>query len=75
MRSGCLNLVFSDCLKSFQAHPELSNFYMAIVEDIFKAKEVDGDKEIDRFQKTLAEIECKLLKVCGMSLLGNLDFH
>ena len=72
MRSGCLNLVFSDYLKSFQAHPELSNFYMAIVEDIFKAKEVDGDKEIDRFQKTLAEIESKLLKVDGMYVDGEL---
>src|SRR3989338_11330096 len=46
---------------------------MAIVEDIFKTKEGDRDKEIDRFQKTLAEIESKLLKVDGMYVDGELE--
>lgn len=32
------NLAFSDYLKSFQMHPEVSNLYMAIMEDIFKTK-------------------------------------
>ena len=62
----------SDYLKSFQVHPEVSNLYMAIVEDIFKTKEGDRDKEVDRFQKTLAEIESKLLKVDGMYVDGEL---
>lgn len=60
------NLVFSDYLKSFQVHPEVSNLYMAIMEDIFKTKEGDRDKEIGRFQKTLAELESKLLKIDEM---------
>lgn|GEM_PF-1283331 len=56
-------MVFSDYLKSFQVHPEVSNLYMAIMEEIFKTKQADRDKEIDRFQKTLAELEPKLLKI------------
>lgn len=60
------NLVFSDYLKSFQVHPEVSNLYMAIIEDIFKTKEGDRDQEIGRFQKTLAELESKLLKIDEM---------
>lgn len=67
------NLVFSDYLKSFQMHPEVSNLYMAIMEDIFKTKEGDRDKEIDRFQITLAETESKLLKVDGMYVDGELE--
>lgn len=39
---------------------------MAIMEDIFKTKEGDRDKEIDRFQKTLTELEPKLLKIDEM---------
>lgn len=39
---------------------------MAIMEDIFKTKKGDRDKEIGRFQKTLAELESKLLKIDEM---------
>ena len=67
------NLVFSDYLKSFQVHPEVSNLYMAIMEDIFKTKEGDREKEIDRFQKTLAELEPKLLKIDEMFVAGDLE--
>lgn len=67
------NSVFSDYLKSFQVHPEVSNLYMAIMEDIFKMKEGDRDKEIDRFQKTLAELEPKLLKIDKMYVTGDLE--
>jgi hypothetical protein len=49
--------IFSDFLKSFQVHPEVSNLYMAIMEDIFKTKEGDREKEIDCFQKNLTELE------------------
>ena len=55
-------------LKSFQVHPEVSNLYMAILEDIFKTKEGDREKEIDRFQKALAELEPQLLKIDRMYL-------
>lgn len=67
------NLVFSDYLKSLQVHPEVSNLYMAIMEDIFKTQEGDRDKEIDRFQKVLAETESKLLKVDGMYVEDKLE--
>lgn len=67
------NLVFSDYLKSFQVHPEVSNLYMAIMEDIFKTKEGDREKEIDRFQKTLAELEPKLLKIDEMYIENELE--
>lgn len=67
------NLVFSDYLKSFQVHPEVSNLYMAIMEDIFKTKEGDREKEIDRFQKTLAELESKLLKIDEMYVTDDLE--
>ena len=67
------NLVFSDYLKSFQVHPEVSSLYMAIMEDIFKTKEGDREKEIDRFQKTLAELESKLFKVDKMYVDGELE--
>lgn len=55
------NAAFSDYLKSFQVHAEASNLYMGIVEDIFKRKEGDREKEIGRFQKSLCELEIKLL--------------
>jgi site-specific DNA recombinase len=67
------NSGFSDCLKSFQVHSEVSNLYMAIMEDIFKTKEGDREKEIDRFQKTLAELESKLLKIDEMYVDGKLE--
>lgn len=67
------NVAFSDYLKSFQVHPEASNLYMAIVEDIFKTKEGDREKEIERFQKTLAELEPKLLKIDEMYVTGDLE--
>ena len=67
------NLVFSDYLKSFQVYPEVSNLYVAIMEDIFKTKEGDRDKEIDRFQKTLAQLETKLFKVDEMYVVGDLE--
>lgn len=67
------NLVFSDYLKSFQVHPEVSNLYMAIMEDIFKTKEGDREKEIDRFQKNLAELETKLFKIDEMYIAGDLE--
>jgi site-specific DNA recombinase len=67
------NLVFSNYLKSFQVHPEVSNLYVAIMEDIFKTKEGDRDKEIDRFQKTLAGLESKLLKIDEMYVTSDLE--
>lgn len=67
------NVAFSDYLKSFQVHPEVANLYMAIMEDIFKTKEGDREKEIERFQKTLAEIESKLLKIDEMYVAGDLE--
>ena len=67
------NLVFSDYLKRFQLHPEVSTLYMAIMKDIFKTKEGDREKEIDRFQKTLAELESKLLKVDKLYVDGELE--
>jgi DNA invertase Pin-like site-specific DNA recombinase len=66
-------LYFSDYLKSFQVHSEGSNLYVAIMEDIFKTKEGDRNKEIDRFQKTLAELEPKLLKIDEMYVAGDLE--
>lgn len=67
------NLVFSDYLKSFQVHPEVSNLYMAIMEDIFKTKEGDREKEINRLQKNLAELETKLFKIDEMYVAGDLE--
>ncbi len=67
------NLVFSDYLKSFQVHPEVSNLYMAIMDDIFRTKEGDREKEIARFQKNLAEIESKLLKIDEMYVEDKLE--
>lgn len=46
---------------------------MAIMEDIFKTKEGDREKEIDRYQKTLAEHEAKLLKIDEMYVQGDLE--
>ena len=54
-------------------HPEVSNLYMAIIEDIFKTKEGDREKEIDRFQKTLVELEPKLFKIDKMYVAGDLE--
>ncbi len=50
-------------------HPEDSNLYMAIMEDIFNTKEGDREKDIERFQKTLAEVESKLLKCNRQDLI------
>ena len=46
---------------------------MAIMEDIFKTKEGDREKEIDRFQKSLADLETKLLKIDEMFVAGDLE--
>ena len=67
------NLVFSDYLKSFQVHPEVSNLYMAVMDDIFRTKEGDRENEIARFQKNLAEIESKLLKIDEMYVEDKLE--
>lgn len=67
------NSAFSNYLKSIQVRPEVSNVYMAIMEDIFKTKEGDREKEIDRFQKALAELEPKLLKIDEMFVAGDLE--
>lgn len=73
VRAEEANLIFSDFLKSFQVHPEVSNLYMAIMEDIFKTKEGDREKEINRLQKNLAELETKLFKVDEMYVAGDLE--
>jgi hypothetical protein len=39
------NLAFSDYLKSFQVRSEVSNLYMAIMEDIFKTKEGEIERK------------------------------
>jgi site-specific DNA recombinase len=67
------NSVFSDYLKSFQVHPEVSNLYTAIMEDIFKTMEGDREKDIDRFQKTLAKLEPQLLRIDQMYVAGDLE--
>jgi site-specific DNA recombinase len=67
------NLAFSDYLKSFQVHPEVSNLYMVIMEDIFKAKEGDREKEINHYQKSVQELEAKLLKIDEMFVNGDLE--
>lgn len=67
------NLVFFDYLKSFQVRPEVSNLYMAIMEDIFMTKEGDKDKEIDRFKNNLIDLEAKLLKIDEMFVAGDLE--
>jgi site-specific DNA recombinase len=67
------NLAFSDYLKSFQVSFEVSSLYMAIMEDIFKTKEGDREKEIARYQKNLNELEAKLLKVDEMFVDGDLE--
>ncbi len=67
------NSVFSDYLKSFQVHPEVSNLYTAIIEDIFKTKEGDREKELDRFQKAVSELESQLLKIDRMYVTDNLE--
>lgn len=67
------NSVFADYLRSFQVPPEVSNLYMAIMEDIFKTKEGDREKEIERFQKTLTELEPKLLRIDEMFVSGDLE--
>jgi hypothetical protein len=46
---------------------------MAIVEDILKTREWDREKEIGRFQKSLSELEIKLLKVDEMYINGELE--
>ncbi len=46
---------------------------MAIMEDTFKTKEGDREKEIERFQKTLNELESKLLKVDEMYVEDKLE--
>lgn len=43
------------------------------MEDIFKTKEGDREKEIDRFQKALAELEPQLLKIDRMYVTDNLE--
>ncbi|MBS0628030.1 MAG: hypothetical protein JSS09_07455 [Verrucomicrobia bacterium] len=43
------------------------------MEDIFKTKEGDKEKEIDRFQKALAELEPQLLKIDRMYVTGDLE--
>lgn len=40
---------------------------MAIMEDIFKTKEGDREKEIDRFQKTLAVFENGNYRTTGLN--------
>jgi site-specific DNA recombinase len=73
VRAEEANSVFSDYLKSFQVHPEVSNLYTAIMEDIFKTNEGDREKDIDRFQKTLAKLEPQLLKIDQMYVAGDLE--
>lgn len=67
------NSVFSDYLKSFQVPPEVSNLYMAIMEDVFKTKEGDRDKEIKSLQKHLDDFESKLLRIDEMYVEGKLE--
>jgi site-specific DNA recombinase len=67
------NESFLDYLKTFKVHSEVSNLYLAIMEDIFKTKEGDREKEIDRLQKSVNELNTKLLKIDEMFINGDLE--
>lgn len=80
-QSGCkergkadeLNKAFIDYLNEFKVLPEVSNLYLAIMEDIFKTKEGDREQELTRLQKNITELEAKLLKIDQMYINCELE--
>lgn len=73
VKAEAANSAFSEFLQSFHVSPEISNLYLAVMEDIFKTKEGDRDKEIISNQKQLSELEAKLLKIDEMFVNGDLE--
>lgn len=67
------NSSFIDFLKTFKVYPEVANLYLAIMEDIFKSKEGDREKEIENGQKGIKELEAKLFKIDELFVSGELE--
>lgn len=62
-RADNANNALVEHLGSFTALPEITNLYMAIMEDTFKSKEGDRDKQVADLQNELEVLESKLLKI------------
>lgn len=73
MKAEAANLAFSKFLQSLHVSLETSNLYLGLMEDIFKRKEGDLDKEISSNQKQLSELEDKLLKIDKIFVNGDLE--
>jgi site-specific DNA recombinase len=67
------NSSFIDFLKTFKVYPEVANLYLAIIEDIFKSKEGDREKEIEHSQKGIKELEARLFKIDELYINGKLE--
>ena len=72
-RADETNDAFIDHLGSFVVLPEVSDLYIAIMEDAFKVKEGDRNERVQKVHKQIAELENKLFKIDEMFLQGELE--
>lgn len=70
-RADEANNVLIGHLGSFIVLPEVSDLYIAIMEDTFKVKEGDRNERVQKVHKQIAEIENKLFKIDEMFLQVN----
>jgi len=63
IRAEEANEAFIAYLNSFRVRPEVAELYMAIIEDTFKLKEGDRDREIINTKKEIETLDGKLLKI------------
>lgn len=72
-RADEANKALIDHLGTFTVPPEVSDLYIAIVEDTFKVKEGDRNEQVQKNHKKIEEFEGKLLKIDEMYLNGQLE--
>ena len=72
-RADEANKALIDHLGSFTILPEVSDLYIAIMEDTFKVKEGDRNEQVQKVHKQIAELEAKLLKIDEMFLWSELE--
>lgn len=73
IRASDVNDLFIKYLKTFKTHPEVLNLYLAVMEDIFKAKEGDRENQLMKLEQRIKELNAKLLKIDEMFINGELE--
>ena len=72
-KAETLNQALIFYLKEFTILPEVATLYLTIMEDIFKTKEGDREQQHASLERSLKELEAKLLKIDEMYVNGDLE--